>query len=168
LVDAVIMAGGKGSRMGTEKKMLLEINGEKVIGNIIKTLKDQNFTISLCISENTKFLDGYRSIRTINGHGNYAEDLNYAISMCSLPVLIVPSDVIFPRYMLYDFVEKAFSLDTAIATLIVNGMLSGISIFFRKPETGNLPYKNIEVYSKDFFNLNYPEDYRKAVKYFEK
>lgn len=162
------MAGGKGSRMGTREKMLLEINGGKIIDAIIKTLQNQNFNIQLCISENTKFLDGYRSIITIKGHGNYAEDLKYAISMCSLPVLIVPSDVIFPSDMLSDFIEKSFSLDTGIATLVVNGELSGISIFFRKPETGDLPYKNIEVSSKDFFNLNYPENYRKAVEYFEK
>lgn len=162
------MAGGKGSRMGTGEKMLLEINGERVIDTIIKTLKHQNFTISLCISDNTEFLNVYESVRIIKGYGNYAKDLSYAISMCSLPVLIVPSDVIFPSDMLSDFIEKSFSLDTGIATLVVNGELSGISIFFRKPETGDLPYKNIEVSSKDFFNLNYPEDYRKAVEYFEK
>ncbi|ARD85183.1 NTP transferase domain-containing protein [Ferroplasma acidiphilum] len=167
-VDAIIMAGGKGSRMGTAEKMLLKVNGEKVIDAIIKILQNLNFNISLCISENTRFLDGYHSLRTIMGQGDYALDLNYAIKTCSLPVLIVPSDVIIKPDMIHDFVTSASSLDTAIATLIVNNKLSGISMFFKKPETGNLPYKNIEILRDDFFNLNCPDDYKKALHRFEK
>ena len=162
------MAGGKGSRMGTAEKMFLQINGEKIIDAIIKILQNQNFNISLCISENTKFLDRYHSLNTIMGQGNYASDLNYAIKTCTLPVLIVPSDVIIPHDMIHDFVKSAFSMDTAIATLVVNNQLSGISMFFRKPETGNLPYKNIEILRDDFFNLNYPDDYKKALQRFGK
>ena len=162
------MAGGKGSRMCTAEKLFLPINCEKIIDAIIKILQNQNFNISLCISENTKFLDGYHSLRTIMGEGNYASDLNYAIKMCSLPVLIVPSDVIIPPDMINDFIKRTSSLDTAIATLVVNNKLSGISMFFRKPETGNLPYKNIEILRDDFFNLNYPDDYKKALQRFEK
>ena len=116
----------------------------------------------------TKFLDGYNSLRTIMGQGNYASDLNYAIKSCSLPVLIVPSDVIIPPNMIHDFVKRASSMETAIATLVVNNKLSGISMFFRKPETGNLPYKNIEILRDDFFNLNYPDDYKIALQSFEK
>ncbi len=162
------MAGGKGSRMGTSEKMLLTINGERIIDTVIKTLQNQNFSISLCISKNTGFLDGYKSLKIIKGHGDYAEDLKYAVTMCSLPVLVIPSDVIFPAEILPDFIERSFSLDTGIATLIVNGKLSGISIFFRKPGKGNLPYENVEMSMEDFFNLNYPDDYKRAEQYFKK
>ncbi len=161
------MAGGVGSRMGTCKKMLLEINGEKIIDMIVKQLKEQNFRVSMCISKNTEFLDYYPEVAKFYGKGNYTEDLKYAISQCSLPVLVISADLIFPTDLLYKFIKKADLTGTGVATLIVNGELSGISMFFEKPEDENLQYKNINISTSGFFNLNRKEDYEKAVKYYK-
>ena len=60
------------------------------------------------------------------------------------------------------------TVSTDIATLKINGELSGISIFFKNPGNENLPYRNIKIEREDFFNLNFPEDYRKAIEYLEK
>ena len=162
------MAGGTGSRMGTSKKMLLEINGEKIIDRVVRILHSQNFRISLCISENTLFLHEYPEVRIVMGKGSYAEDLSFAVGMCSLPVLVVPADVIFSPEMIENFIEQSISLETGIVTLMVNNKLSGISIFFKNPGNENLPYRNIKIEREDFFNLNFPEDYRRAIEYLEK
>jgi GTP:adenosylcobinamide-phosphate guanylyltransferase len=166
-VDAIIMAGGTGSRMGTNKKMLLEINGNKVVDLIIKQLRHENFEISLCISKNTLFLDNYPGVRIFYGKGNYAEDLKNSISRCQLPVMVISADLVIPPDLLKNFMEKAKMVDSGIATLVVNKELSGISMFFEVPENNSLKYTNINITSKGFFNLNRQNDYKKAIKYYK-
>jgi GTP:adenosylcobinamide-phosphate guanylyltransferase len=167
-VDAVIMAGGQGTRMGTSKKMLLKINGKPVIDIVLEVLQQTRFRISLCISGNTGFLEGYGNVRILKGTGNYAEDLKYALDMCSMPVLVVPADALFSPDILTEFTKKARGFHKGIATLLVNGKISGISMFFENPKNEELPYTNIKIIHEGFFNLNYPEDYKKAMDYFEK
>jgi GTP:adenosylcobinamide-phosphate guanylyltransferase len=166
-VDAVIMAGGRGTRMGNNKKMLLEIDGKSILYRIIDLLKQMGFRVNICISKNTQFLSYVEGVNIITGTGDYSEDLKYSLELCSIPALVLPADVIFSRNLLEKFIELHYTVKTGIATLKVNGELSGISIFFKRPENKELSYTNIEISDNSFFNLNYPEDYIKAREYFK-
>ncbi|WMT50996.1 MAG: NTP transferase domain-containing protein [Ferroplasma sp.] len=166
-MDAIIMAGGKGSRMGNVKKMLLNINGMPVLYGIIASLKDAGFKINICITKNTEFLSDIKGTNIIVGTGNYADDLRYSLGLCSVPALILPADVIFSKNLLNIFIGLSDNVRTDIATLKVNGELSGISIFFKRPEDTELSYTNIEIEDNSFFNLNYPNDYIRARQYFK-
>ncbi len=161
------MAGGRGTRMGNNKKMLLEINGKSVLYRIIDLLKQMGFRVNICISKNTEFLSDVEGVNIITGTGDYSEDLKYSLGLCSMPALVLPADVIFSVKLLKNFIELSSTISTGIATLKVNGELSGISIFFKRPENKELSYTNIEISDNSFFNLNYPEDYIKAQEYFK-
>ena len=161
------MAGGKGSRMGDNKKMLLKINGEPVLYKIIASLKDLGFMVKICVSKDTEFLSNIEGVSIITGTGNYSEDLKYSLYMCSMPAIVLPADVIFSRNLLEKFIALSGLVRTDIATLKVNGELSGISIFFKRPEDKELSYTNIDILDNSFFNLNYREDYINAQEYFK-
>ena len=161
------MAGGKGSRMGNNKKMLLKINGEPVLYKIIASLKDLGFMVKICISKGTEFLSDTEEVEIITGAGTYSEDLKYSLKLCSIPALVLPADVIFSEKLLKNFIELSGTVTTDIATLKVNGELSGISVFFKRPENQELSYTDIEIRDNSFLNLNYPEDYIKAQEYFK-
>ena len=159
------MAGGKGSRMGDNKKMLLKINSEPVLYKIIASLKDLGFIVKICISKGTEFLSDTEEVEIITGTGTYSEDLKYSLKLCSIPALVLPGDVIFSEKLLKNFIELSGTVSTDIATLKINGELSGISMFFKRPENGELSYTDIEMQDNSFFNLNYKEDYIKAQEY---
>ena len=161
------MAGGRGSRMGNNKKMLLNINGVPVLYRIIASLREAGFKVNICITKNTEFLSDIEGANIITGTGNYADDLKYSLGLCSVPALVLPADVIFSRNLLKSFIELSDKVRTDIATLKVNSELSGISIFFRRPEDKELSYTNIEIEDKSFFNLNYQDDYIRARQYFK-
>ena len=161
------MAGGRGSRMGNNKKMLLNINGVPVLYRIIASLREAGFKVNICITKNTEFLSDIEGANIITGTGNYADDLKYSLGLCSVPALVLPADVIFSRNLLKSFIELSDKVRTDIATLKVNSELSGISIFLKKPEDKELSYTNIEIEDKSFFNLNYQDDYIKARQYFK-
>ncbi len=161
------MAGGKGSRMGDNKKMLLKINSEPVLYKIIASLKDLGFIVKICISKGTEFLSDTEEVEIITGTGTYSEDLKYSLKLCSIPALVLPGDVIFSEKLLKNFIELSGTVSTDIATLKINGELSGISMFFKRPENGELSYTDIEMQDNSFFNLNYKEDYIKAQEYFK-
>ncbi len=161
------MAGGKGSRMGDNKKMLLKINSEPVLYKIIASLKDLGFMVKICISKGTEFLSDTEEVEIITGAGTYSEDLKYSLKLCSIPALVLPGDVIFSEKLLKNFIELSGTVSTDIATLKINGELSGISMFFKRPENGELSYTDIEMQDNSFFNLNYKEDYIKAQEYFK-
>ena len=115
------MAGGTGSRMGTSKKMFLEINGEKIIDRVVRILHRQNFRISLCISENTLFLQEYPEVRIVMGKGSYAEDLSFAVGMCSLPVLLfclhhIPGRVDCKKFGIWKFLGNHYREPSGAST----------------------------------------------------
>ena len=161
------MAGGKGLRMGNNKKMLLEVENRPVLYRIIALLREMEFKVNICISKNTEFLSNIEGTNIITGTGNYANDLKYSLGLCSVPALVLPADVIFSRNLLKSYIELSYKVRTDIATLKVNGELSGISIFFKRPEDKELSYTNIEIEDKSFFNLNYQDDYIRARQYFK-
>jgi len=99
-MDALVMAGGKGSRMGHVEKPLVEINGKYMIDYVIEALLQSNVgEIFIAVSKNTpkteQYLkEKYKDIVLIKTSGNgYVEDLNEAIKYFSSPFLVISSDI---------------------------------------------------------------------------
>ncbi|CAB3288967.1 Adenosylcobinamide-phosphate guanylyltransferase [Methanocaldococcus lauensis] len=104
-MDALIMAGGKGSRMGYIEKPLIKIKDKPLISYVIQPLleSDKINKIYIATSPNTKntkkFIisnyKDYKNIKVIETSGNgYIEDLNECIKYFSKPFLVVSSDLI--------------------------------------------------------------------------
>ncbi len=167
-MDALIMAGGMGSRMNNNKKMLLKINDEYIISILIKKLKKLNFNVNVCISDNTAFLNKIVNEKIIHGTGDYSYDLKLSLDKLNLPVIIFPADVIFNIEIIEKFIDGSMEIKSGIVNLKINNELTGISIFFEKLYNYELKYSNINYNRNDFFNINYSSDYIKARKVFEK
>ncbi|CAB3288734.1 Adenosylcobinamide-phosphate guanylyltransferase [Methanocaldococcus lauensis] len=104
-MDALIMAGGKGSRMGYIEKPLIKIKDKPLISYVIQPLleSDKINKIYIATSPNTKttkkfiisIYKDYKNIKVIETSGNgYIEDLNECIKYFSKPFLVVSSDLI--------------------------------------------------------------------------
>ena len=93
-IIAVIMAGGKGSRMKRDyktEKPLLKIKGKRLIEYVIEALSKSTFfyKIVVCVSQNAintmKFLQDYNynldhPLEIIEGYGNgYSNDLSFIL-----------------------------------------------------------------------------------------
>jgi adenosylcobinamide-phosphate guanylyltransferase len=100
-ITALIMAGGKGSRLkASQEKPLIKLNGKPVISYVLSSLKQaKNIdNIIVSVSENTpqttKFLSKLR-ISIIKTPGrNFVYDMAYAIKKLSLKtVLVIGSDL---------------------------------------------------------------------------
>ena len=102
MVTALIMAGGKGSRMELDvEKPLVEINGKPMVKHVIDALKGAKkiHNIIAATSKNTPetqiFLNG-QGIHTVETPGKgYVTDLGFVISNCKLDdvLLTITSDL---------------------------------------------------------------------------
>jgi adenosylcobinamide-phosphate guanylyltransferase len=108
-IIAVIMAGGKGSRMKRDyktEKPLLKIKGKRLIEYVIEALSKSTFfcKIVICVSKNAlntmKFLQDYNfnldsPLEIIEGYGNgYSNDLSFVIeNFFEYTIFVVSADL---------------------------------------------------------------------------
>ncbi|MEM4513494.1 MAG: NTP transferase domain-containing protein [Ignisphaera sp.] len=141
MVDAVVMAGGRGSRLGGVKKQLLEVCGRRLIDVALTAAKEINSSkIRVCIKKEDAPLVGIiedPKIEVILCPGlGYVEDLNYILSSSNFPVIVLPADMPFlTSNVLKKFLDLAQKETADVVTLMVckngNCRESGISFFRR-------------------------------------
>ncbi len=165
-MHAVIMAGGRGTRINNPGKMMLKINGKTIIENIIKKINNLNIEFGICISEYTPDAVKTMSKNIIAGTGDYFNDLKLAVNYFDVPVIVFSADLIFDIETIKLFIESSFEAKSEIVNMTVKGELSGISIFFKHILNNELRYKNIEINSEGFFNINTVDDYNNALLYY--
>lgn len=139
VIDVVIMAGGKGSRLGGIKKQFLEVCGRRLIDVALTVAKEINSRkIRICLSkEDTVFVgnigDPMVEVVLCPGLG-YVEDLNYILGLSDFPVIVLPADIPFlTSNILRRFLDLAQKESADVVTLMVcrNSKCreSGISLF---------------------------------------
>ncbi|MGP6293875.1 NTP transferase domain-containing protein [Caldiplasma sukawensis] len=156
----LIMAGGKGTRMGISDKGLLMAHGEMLIERNIRLLREYADRIYIATSPFTLktekvFKDKYHIIRT-EGSG-YSVDLAKALEKIGkYPIMVLSSDIYFadpevPK----DFIEKSFNFYNGITNILSDNMFCGVSIFFQNPEMVTSDYyKNFNYSSSRVLNIN--------------
>lgn len=123
-IDIVIMAGGKGSRLGGLPKPLLEICGEKIINRVVRVARElRPRRIFICTrSEYAAYIEDLVTENTeilVCPGRDYVEDLNYVFTKTIFPVLVLPSDTPFiTSNLLRRFLEKALEMSIPIINLI--------------------------------------------------
>jgi adenosylcobinamide-phosphate guanylyltransferase len=137
-MKVLIMAGGKGSRLGGVKKPFLRICGRRLIDVVVEVAKDiaKDDKVYVCLpGEDTPYLSGLEDVNSIECPGkNYVEDLVYALERVGTPVLVLPADIPFlTADIVKEFLQKAQDLEGDVVTLMVCGKdgcrESGISLF---------------------------------------
>ncbi|WP_456416336.1 adenosylcobinamide-phosphate guanylyltransferase [Methanocaldococcus sp.] len=188
-MDALIMAGGRGSRMGYVEKPLIKIKDKPLISYVIQPLleSDKINKIYIATSPNTKntkkFIisnyKDYKNIKVIETSGRgYIEDLNECIEYFSKPFLVVSSDLInLTSKIINSIVDYFYSVKSknpeieALAVMIpkdkyinptidFNGLVP-IGINIVSPKSG---YQKEEIMIIDelVINVNTPDDLKFA------
>ncbi|MFQ5975759.1 MAG: NTP transferase domain-containing protein [Candidatus Hydrothermarchaeales archaeon] len=99
-LDALVMAGGEGKRLGLDEKPLVELDGKPLISYVLDALSGSRHIDNVVVStsKHTKktqeFLKTY-SIKTIETKGaDYVEDMVYAVKKLNFgKTLVVSSDL---------------------------------------------------------------------------
>ncbi len=124
-MNIVVMAGGRGSRMGGVEKPLLRICGKPIIGRVISEATIISPRVYVAVSPHTPGTRRWcieNDIEVIDTPGkSYPHDIGYILDNISVPVLFLPADTPFLTHgVLKHFVEKALSISREIITLIVS------------------------------------------------
>ncbi|MEM1685979.1 MAG: NTP transferase domain-containing protein [Acidilobaceae archaeon] len=147
-LDCIIMAGGRGERMGFIAKPLLELCSKPIILWVVEALRSICSRIIIVYSRWTSQIRDYCSgalgiVECIEGEGEgYVKDLRLALNLVTLPALIAPSDIPFlKREILEDFITKALIIPQPIVNLYGPQGPTGVSLF--KSYSGE--WANIEI-----------------------
>jgi len=175
-LNILIMAGGKGSRLGYSEKGLLRVCGKTIIERIIKTVSHFSNKIFVCVSKNVprlrSYLETLNSIEIIEGSGeDYVFDLAKALELIDdYPILVSPSDMPFLSYRVIKLLVNELKKGPAA---IINLWISksckkykkkgptGLSLF----NTLGAPWKNVETcLYPDLLDVDTFEDLEEARK----
>lgn len=118
-MDAVIMAGGQGLRLGMGEKPCVELLGKPLISYVIDSLERSSYIerIFVAVSPSTpnteKFVNEKYGdhIQAINTNGdNYVGDMVYAVESSNIrePVMIIMSDLPMVTPKLIDSIIEAY------------------------------------------------------------
>ncbi len=169
-INCVVMAGGRGERLGFASKPLIDLCGALLIERVLGGVKDLCSKIVVAYSRYTRGVEDHvcgrkelcGSCMCIETSGDsYVEDLNKALDLSGFPVLVIPSDTPFiDKKILGDFISKALGTGAEIVNLSVVGRgLIGVSVF--KSRSGgwiNIVYE----YSNSLIDIDTPEDLERA------
>lgn len=144
MIDVVIMAGGRGSRLGGVKKQFMRVCGRKLVEVALEAARTiGGRKIYLCVTEEDLAL-----LRDVAGPpievvacpgAGYVEDLNCALSHAEYPVLVLPADIPFlTAEAVGAFLEAAQRIPADVVTLMVcrEGSCSETGISFFRSRSG--------------------------------
>jgi len=166
-VIALLMCGGKGSRLGKGEKPLREVCGKKLVDHALDELR--GYDIIAVTSPHTPKTRKYLlnmgvDIYKASGLG-FIEDYReacIALGICE-PVFIVSSDIIYFRHGIVDEALETYLLSTARALKVVSRNTAlGINIldaYFIDEEQKEEIYRISEL---DAININTVKDIKKA------
>lgn len=166
-VDCIIMAGGKGSRLGGVAKPLLKVCGKPMILSVLEAAERVCRRILLVYSRYTRGLEVIcrssvaAGLECMEGSGEgYVADLKRALEIVKPPVLVLPADMPFLTWeYLEDFLVKAMLAPRAVVNLVTGRGPTGVSLF--KDYGG--PWWDLELPSVPaFIDVDTPEDLEEA------
>ena len=170
-VKTLIMAGGKGTRIGNPLKFLLPISGRPIIDLLCHQVGSFSSGMLFCTSPSSsgplKDKLGLISSDIIETSGNnYVLDLAMALgSIGEPPVLVIPADtVILDVHELQSFVLAHGGNGGGVVELLNQGKHTGISIYNQIPKGMEpLPYSEVGSSGEWMVNINTEADYRKSI-----
>lgn len=165
----LLMAGGKGERMGNPLKFLMEIDGRSILERLIEIIHRLFDTVYIAVTpsnqERVRSVCKYCNILVTSGEG-YAFDLNMALgNILQYPVLVMGSDtLIIDLATFISDMRRGYSERTDLVNLITRKSGFNASIFKRPPSspTEVLEHTDIFVSEGIAININTRSDLKRA------
>ncbi len=166
-VNGLIMAGGKGRRIGDPLKFFRPLGDKTVIDVLIDDVKGLVDRIYVCGGKilHTHEWDDKVTVVETPGDG-YVNDLGKCLrSNLTMPVLVLPADLfILDLGALHSFVRESLKGGDQVVSFLQDGELIGISLFKSAGYASDqLRYRNYHFSGRAFININTEEDYSSAV-----
>lgn len=159
---ALVMAGGKGSRLGYVAKPFLELCGKPMVSHVVEKVSKLCRETIIALSRAT--ISGASSVCRLalvdcieTSGADYVKDLSFALNMVRRPALVLPSDTPFvSRESLELLLHVASECAEKVVTLCIEcSEPVGISLF----KDGYEGWCNLCVpKSTEFLNVNTPSD----------
>jgi GTP:adenosylcobinamide-phosphate guanylyltransferase len=136
-VKAIIMAGGKASRLGGVEKGLIKVCGEALAERLLKVINIVSNDILVVVSKNSKALVSFLrnlgpdSIDIIEGTGkDYVYDLSRALELIdNFPVIVAPIDMPFLSLRI---LKKLINFSMSNPEAIINVSISKECKYYRR------------------------------------
>ncbi|MDS0256370.1 NTP transferase domain-containing protein [Thermoplasmatales archaeon AK] len=168
--SGLIMAGGRGSRLGFIEKGMIKIGGKTLLEMIFTALSKTVHSIYLCGSLNSpganKFAHSH-GINFIMGSGrSYTEDLMKSLGLIEdYPVIVLPSDAYFSdEEAILEIALLSAGSKGELVNIISEGNETGISVFKAKPVgSETLSYADLHIRSR-IVNINTREQLLKLIR----
>ncbi|AEA46633.1 NTP transferase domain-containing protein [Archaeoglobus veneficus] len=165
---ALVMCGGKGSRLGMGEKPLVKVCGKRLIEHVLDALwpcEEVLGAVTDYTPETAAFLrrEGIEVVKT-SGAG-FVEDMCEAITSLSIaePVLVVAADLFFLKDVIPEVINAYYTVSTrALATAYPDGEYAGINVvdgMFLGDEQEEVIYR---VGRNEVLNINTPDDLIRA------
>lgn len=121
----VIMAGGRGKRLGFVEKPMIKFGGRALIEYVVSEAEKLGGKLYVAISRYTPLTRDWclrRGIEIIETEGkSYSEDLKYIASKLGRPILFLPADIPFVTVsLLRKFLAEAMRKPKSLITLMVD------------------------------------------------
>ncbi|WP_457611871.1 NTP transferase domain-containing protein [Methanocaldococcus sp.] len=166
-MKALIMAGGRGSRLGFIEKPLIKINNKFLIDYIIEEVKkskieDFYIATSLYTKKTENYLRAKYKNKLIKTPGKgFIEDINFCFKYFKEPFLVIASDLYGLNYKIIDrVIEEFFKLNVEALTVIKDNKPIGLNILTPKREVQK---EKVFIIEDRVININTPEDLKKAL-----
>ena len=165
---AVVMCGGKGSRLGYIEKPMIFVSGKRLIDfaiwEIERAMLDALFVTSPYTPHTEEYLRS-KGMEIFRGKGaGYIEDLFLAVKENDIvcPVLTLNSDLYIARRGIVSEVVKAYMKSSfpAMSCIFKNGKAVGINIL--DPILGEQDEEKFIINESDVINIDTFEDIRRA------
>ncbi len=162
-MNIVVMAGGRGSRIGGLEKPLLNICGKEIIKRVLEAASSLSPNIYVAVSPNTPRTRAWcisNNIKVIDTPGKgYPHDIGFITRRTGFPILFLPADTPFITAGLLEyFVEKASTIDTSIVTLMVSRHCFPRQFYSNNPmPVGISLFKDRKGYWANIIMCKYPE-----------
>ncbi|MEN2999499.1 MAG: NTP transferase domain-containing protein [Acidilobaceae archaeon] len=158
----IVMAGGRGARMGGVEKPLLEPCGKPALLRVLEAAKPFCSEIAVITSPRapiTAALCPSLGVKCLSGAGDYVADLVMALSP-PFPILVLPSDLPFlDSETLGRFLRLAQDLPFSVLNLVGEEGPSGISLF----NSWGGEWADVNIEGEALLDMDTWEDYWRAV-----
>ena len=172
--SVLVMAGGKGTRMGLAEKYMMNAGGTPLVERILQAACMLSRAIYVCTSGQIPQLERLASTygaSIIYGAGrSYYEDLSRSyIRVKEYPLLVIPGDLAIPdEQVLTSFLSRAVELECDLVNLSAGGNITGICLIRHRPmDAKELSYDAIDFPQDAVVNVNTASDFERAEKLFE-
>jgi GTP:adenosylcobinamide-phosphate guanylyltransferase len=165
----ILMAGGKGERMGNPQKFLIEVKGMTILERLFVEIKGMFDSVYIAATSvnNERIREKCKECNILVTSGDYyVSDLHLALRRVQIfPVLVFGADtLIFSMDSFLTYLDIGYSVGKDLVNLISRKSGFNASIFKRAPLslTEVLDHTDILIPDSVGMNINTPDDLRRA------